>query len=504
MPDLVAAAVLFAYLTILIVLFAFGLNFVYLTIVAVRTARDRPAERVPGTWPMVTVQLPIYNELYVVGRLIDAVAKLEYPADRLEIQVLDDSTDETSLLVADLVAAWRARGVDIRHVQRHDRTGFKAGALANGLATARGEFIAIFDADFVPRPDFLVRTVPVQVADPGLAFAQARWSHTNRDFSLLTRLQALSIDGHFAVEQAGRWASGQWFNFNGTAGLWRRTALVDAGGWEHDTLTEDLDISYRAFLAGWRAAYVREVHAPAELPVSFNAYRRQQHRWARGSFECAAKHLPAIWRADLGWARKAAATLHLTGYSIHLLLLVLSLVYPLLLVMASRYQAVFSTLSIVGIFNLTTLAPTLLFTIGQRQLGRRWSREIPTIVALSALGAGMMVNTARAAIQAIGGRPAAFERTPKFGLRGRHEDWRRLRYQLGIDPIVIVELALAAVNAWTCWAAVGRGYWGIAVYSTIFAVGLTSAVALTVGQTLQSAVATRRRRPAEVAPEQPA
>ncbi len=503
-PDLVAGAVLLAYLSILIILFAFGVNFVYLTIVAVRTARARPAERVPTTWPIVTVQLPIYNELYVVGRLIDAVARLEYPAGRLEIQVLDDSTDETSLIVADLVAAWRARGVDIHHVRRADRTGFKAGALANGLVSARGEFIAIFDADFVPRPDFLMRTVPVQCADPGLAFAQARWSHTNRDFSLLTRLQALSIDGHFAVEQAGRWASGQWFNFNGTAGLWRRAALVDAGGWEHDTLTEDLDISYRAFLAGWRAAYVREVHAPAELPVSFNAYRRQQHRWARGSFECAAKHLPTIWRADLGWARKAAATLHLTGYSIHLLLLVLSLVYPLLLVMASRYQAVFSTLSIVGIFNLTTLAPTLLFTIGQRQLGRRWSREIPTIVALSALGAGMMVNTARAAIQAIGGRPAAFERTPKFGLRRRHEDWLRLRYQLGIDPIVIVELALAALNAWTCWAAVGHGYWGIAVYSTIFAVGLTSAVALTVGQTVQTAIATRRGRPAEVAPEQAA
>jgi cellulose synthase/poly-beta-1,6-N-acetylglucosamine synthase-like glycosyltransferase len=502
-PDILAAAVLAAYVAILAALFVYGVNFLVLTAIAVRSSRTRPAAHVPGRWPIVTVQLPIYNELYVVRRLIDAVARLEYPARRLEIQVLDDSTDETAALVAELVARWRRRGVDIRHVRRPDREGFKAGALAHGLALARGELVAIFDADFVPRPDFLTRVVPVLVADPGLAFAQARWGHTNREYSLLTRLQAISIDGHFAIEQTGRWASGHWFNFNGTAGVWRRAALDAAGGWEHDTLTEDLDISYRAFLAGWRAAYVGDVEAPAELPVAFGAYRRQQLRWARGSFECAAKHLPSTWRSDLPLSRKVAATLHLTGYSIHLLLLALSLIYPLLLIDPPAGAAGFavSPLSIVGLFNLTTLAPTLLFTVGQRQLGRRWPTQLPAILALSVLGAGMMVNTARAALQASGRRAGAFERTPKFGLLDRHEDWLRLRYQLGIDRIVVAELLLAALNAWTCSSAFAKGAWAIAAYAGVFAIGLGAAVALSLGQTVRTAVAARRAAADGRAPE---
>ncbi|MDO8484418.1 MAG: glycosyltransferase family 2 protein [Candidatus Limnocylindrales bacterium] len=502
LPDLLFVPTLIGYLSILSLLFAYGINFVYLTIRAIRATGATPVVRIPTVWPRVTVQLPIYNELYVVRRLIDAVARLDYPADRLDIQVLDDSTDETGQIVAELVRTWQSRGVDIHHVRRESRAGFKAGALAHGLTLAHGELIAIFDADFVPKPDFLIETVPVLLGDPGLAFVQTRWSHTNREFSLLTRLQALSIDGHFAVEQAGRWGAGHWFNFNGTAGVWRRAAMVDAGGWEHDTLTEDLDISYRAFLAGWRAAYLGRVDVPAELPVSFNAYRSQQHRWARGSFECAAKHLPAIWHSDIPWSRKASATLHLTGYSIHLLLLALSLLYPLLLLVSASHPSVFSPLAIMSIFSLASLAPTALFTIGQRQLGRRWVREIPTILALSALGAGMMMNTARAACQAVGGRPATFERTPKFGVRQRHEDWRRLRYQLRMDRIVIVELGLAALDAWTCWTAIGRGSWAIATYAAIFAIGLTSAVSLTLGQTLRTALAARHENVAEIVLDQ--
>jgi len=494
LPDVLFVPVLVAYLAILVALFAHGINFLYLAVVAIRTTGARPATRTVDPWPRVTVQLPIYNERYVAERLIDAVAGLDYPVDRLEIHVLDDSTDETVELVAAAVERWRRRGIEIRQLRRELRTGYKAGALAAGLRTANGEFIAVFDADFVPAADFLRATVPVLSADPGLAFVQARWGHTNRDYSLLTRLQALAIDGHFAVEQAGRWAGGQWFNFNGTAGLWRRTALVDAGGWETDTLTEDLDISYRAFLAGWRAAYLRAVEAPAELPVSFNAYRRQQHRWARGSFECAIKHLPAVWHARIPLGRKLSATLHLSGYSIHLLLLALSLLYPLLLLVAGRYPAVFSLFGIMSIFNLTTLAPTLLFTIGQRQLGRRWLAEVPAILLLSALGAGMMVNTARAAWQALGGRPAAFERTPKFGVRRRHDEWRRLRYQLGIDRIVLVELGLATLNVATCRSALERGSWAIALYTAIFAAGLSTSVALTVGQTLRIRWASRADR----------
>ena len=501
MLDALFIPALLLYLVILVALFAFGLNFLYLAAVAIRTTARQPdalepAE--PGQWPVVTVQLPIYNELYVARRLVEAVAAFDYPAERLEIQVLDDSTDETTAIVADVVRHLRQNRpeLDLRHIRRPHRRGFKAGALAHGATLARGELFAIFDADFVPPPDFLRRAVAVLVADPGAAFVQARWGHTNRGFSLLTRLQALSIDGHFAVEQAGRWASGQWFNFNGTAGVWRREALEAAGGWLDDTLTEDLDLSYRSHLAGWRAAYAGRIVAPAELPVSFNAYRRQQHRWARGSFECAFKHLPTIWRAPVPLARRVQATLHLTGYAIHLLLLALSLLYPLLLGVAARYPEVFSLFGLMAIFNLTTLAPTVLFTVAQRQLGRRWVRELPTILALSGLGAGMMVNTARAAWQAFAGRPGVFERTPKFGVRHRRDDWRHLRYQLGIDRIVVAEIALAALNAVSFVTAVGQGSWAIAIYAAIFCVGLSSAVALTVGQTLRTAIAARRARAA--------
>ncbi len=497
MPDLLFVPVVIGYLTILTALFVFGLNFVYVTWLALRSTSREPAARIPQEWPVVTVQLPIYNELYVAERLIDAVAAFDYPAGRLEIQVLDDSTDETSQIVEECTGRWRARGIDIHHIRRTRRDGFKAGALANGLAQARGELLAIFDADFIPQPSFLRDTVPVMVADDGLAFVQARWTHANRDFSLLTRLQALSIDGHFAVEQAGRWAGGYWFNFNGTAGIWRRDALVDAGGWSQDTLTEDLDISYRAMLRGWRAAFVRRVAVPAELPVSFNAYRRQQHRWARGSFECAFKHLPAIWQANVPLARKFEATLHLSGYAIHLLLLALSLLYPLLLGVGARYPEVLSLFGVIAVFNLTTLAPTMLFTIAQRQLGRRWVAEIPTVLMLSALGAGMMVHTSRAAWQALGGRPATFERTPKFGVRRRDDEWLRLRYQLGIDRIVLLEAALAVVNALTCTSAVSRGSWPIAIYTAVFCAGLTAAVSLTVAQSVRAALAARERRLAE-------
>jgi cellulose synthase/poly-beta-1,6-N-acetylglucosamine synthase-like glycosyltransferase len=484
LPDILFVPVFVAYAVILTVLFAYGVNFVYLTISAIRLRDRRPPPAMPATWPQVTIQLPLYNEVYVARRLIDSVARMDYPADALQIQVLDDSTDETSGIVAAAVARWRDQGVDITHVRRADRTGYKAGALRHGMHTVCGEYIAIFDADFLPRPDFLRQALPRLVADDGLAFVQARWGHVNRGCSLLTRLQALAIDGHFAIEQAARWGTGRWFNFNGTAGIWRRRAVVDAGGWQNDTLTEDLDLSYRAFLAGWRAEYLPLVEAPAELPVSFSAYRRQQHRWARGSFECALKHLPAIWRSSAPLSLKVAATMHLTGYGIQLLLLSLSLVFPMLLALSGTHPASLALVGMLGVFNLTSLAPTFLFVMGQRQLGRRWIREIPTVLLLSPFGSGMMVNTGRAAWQALRGRPGAFERTPKFGVRDRSEDWRRLRYQLGGDRIVVVEVALAALNLVTCLAAIERGLWAIGFYAGIFALGLVSAVAATVRPTL--------------------
>jgi hypothetical protein len=308
----------------------------------------------------------------------------------------------------------------------------------------------------------------------------------NRGYSLLTRLQALAIDGHFGIEQTGRWASGNWFNFNGTAGVWRRAALDSAGGWHDDTLTEDLDLSYRAFLAGWRAGYLSGVESPAELPVSFAAFRRQQHRWARGSLECAAKHVPAIWRSDAPLKQKVSATLHLTGYVIHLLLLALSVVYPVLVLASGSHGDLFAVLGFLGIFNLTTLAPTVLFTVGQRQVGRRWLRQIPSVLLLSVFGCGLMVNTGRAAWHALTRRPAGFERTPKFGVRDRHDSWSHLRYQLTMDRIVFVELALAAVNVASCAVAFQHRFWAIALYAAIFAIGLGGAAGASILQQVRT------------------
>src|ERR671930_1944350 len=264
----------------------------------------------PAEWPSVTVQLPLYNERYVARRVLEAVGRLDYPRDRLEIQVLDDSTDDTRVIVAEAASQLRARGLTVVHLHRRERTGFKAGALAAGLKEARGEFLAIFDADAVPEPDFLRKTIP-HFTEAWLAVVQTRWGHLNREFSLLTVAQALGIDGHFAVEQSARFWGNLLLNFNGTAGVWRKAAIEDAGGWTHDTLTEDLDLSYRAQLRGWRIVYVSNLIAPAEVPVEMNAFKSQQHRWAKGSIQTARKLLPEIVKAPLPLWTKYQAFVHL-------------------------------------------------------------------------------------------------------------------------------------------------------------------------------------------------
>jgi cellulose synthase/poly-beta-1,6-N-acetylglucosamine synthase-like glycosyltransferase len=498
LPDLLFVPVAAAYVAILVGLFVYGVSFLWLTWVAIRRGPAGPPAPTPASWPGVTVQLPIYNEMYVAERLIDATARFDYPGE-LEIQVLDDSTDETVDIAAAAVARWRSKGVHMKHVRRDGRVGFKAGALAHGLSLARGEYVAIFDADFIPPADFLVRAVPVLAADPNLAFVQTRWGHANREFSLLTQLQSLWIDGHMAIEQFGRWRSGQWFNFNGSAGVWRRSALEDAGGWTHDTLTEDLDASYRAFRRGWRAAFVRNIECPAELPVSYGALRRQQHRWARGSFECALKHLSGVWHSPAPKRRKFQATLHLLGYSIHVQMLALALLYPLVLLVASRHPELLTLVGAVGVFNLAAIAPTTLFTAGQQQLGRRWWSAIPMILLLTILGAGLMVNTTGAAIQAIRRRPGTFERTPKFGVGHEKVDWQRLRYQPRLDPIVLGESAVAALCVWTVVQALQAGLWAIAFYAAIFAAGLGFSVAMTVVQSTRGAWAGRAAAQARIA-----
>ena len=266
--------------------------------------------------PFVTVQLPIYNEFYVVDRLIDAAVRLDYPADRIEIQVLDDSTDETVEKARRIVNQYKAQGINISHLHRTNRAGHKAGALEAGFAKAKGEFVAIFDADFVPEPSFLLKTVPY-FKDKEIGMVQARWGHINQDYNLLTKAQSYGIDGHFMIEQVARNASNLWMNFNGTAGIWRKACVVDAGGWEHDTLTEDFDLSYRAELKGWKFRYFKDIVCKAEIPAMISAYKSQQFRWCKGSIQTAVKLLPRIWNAELPWRIKSEAIIHLINYSVH-------------------------------------------------------------------------------------------------------------------------------------------------------------------------------------------
>lgn len=482
-------------------LFAFGTN---LYLMSVRVRRKGKVEETPGPQldiadedlPIVTVQLPVFNELYVAERIIEACAEFDYPADKLQIQVLDDSTDETSLIIERACARVEKRGVWIEHLKRTDRVGYKAGALAAGLETAAGEYVAIFDADFVPESDFVRRTLAHFDAD-NVAFVQARWGHLNRDHSWLTKLQALTIDGHFLVEQSGRGQAGYWFNFNGTCGVWRVAAIEDAGGWKADTLTEDLDLSYRAYLAGWTARFAEEIVVPGEVPAQLTGFRRQQHRWARGSIQCAWRLLPQVWRTKERLPVKIQATLHLCAYFIQLLLLALVLLYPAVVWAGVQFPR-FSTLFGAGyLLALTSLAPTVFFIVGSWRNSRSPLKDFPRILLTSVVGAGLMVNTARAALQIFTRPNPSFERTPKFGLSAEAEDgkrsWLSKRYQIRPDRIVFAELAVGAYSIFSAWVAWRFDNIGVFVYSLIFGAGVLSVAAATILHGVSIRVGRRRR-----------
>jgi cellulose synthase/poly-beta-1,6-N-acetylglucosamine synthase-like glycosyltransferase len=434
-------------------------------------------------WPSVTVQLPIYNELYVVQRLIDAVARLDYPHQRLQIQVLDDSTDETTRLARARIAHHRARGLDIELIHRRDRRGFKAGALARGLETARGEFVAIFDADFVPSPDFLKKTVPHLIAEPRLAFVQARWGYLNPGYSALTRAQTLALDGHFIVEHLARNRNGLLVNFNGTAGVWRRAAIDAAGGWQSDTLTEDVDLSFRAQLAGWQACYLPDVVAPAELPPQIAAFKRQQARWATGAAQCLVKlgrsllrgSLPSLGegaggnlsaaastpltpslpppeeRALLSWSARLEALLHLSVWVAHPMSLLLLLLTPLLLL--GQIPLTFN----LTVFWLVALGPVVAYALSQRHLYPDWKRRMAYMPVLALLGTGLALSNTVAITRGLLGRNLAFRRTPKFRIEGHADRWLGNRYALPFEWLTVGELALAAYALATITIAVAVG-----------------------------------------------
>lgn len=393
--------------------------------------------------PVVTVQLPLFNERYVVERLIRAVCKLDYPKAKLEIQVLDDSTDDTTDKAAKLVEAMREQGFDINLYHREDRTGYKAGALEAGMAEARGEFIAVFDADFVPRPSFLLETIDY-FTDDEVGMVQARWEHINREFSLLTRAQAILLDGHFVLEHTARNRAGRFFNFNGTAGIWRKETIIDAGGWEHDTLTEDLDLSYRAQLEGWQFVFLRDVTAPSEIPVEMNAFRSQQHRWAKGSIQTALKLLPRILKSNLPREIKYEAFHHLTANFAYLLMVILAVLMPLATIIRIHqgwYEALFLDLPI---FLGATFSVCYFYWVSQREIGRNAWEILRLIPAVLGLGIGVSVNNAKAVVEALVGHQTPFVRTPKYAIQSVGESWSSKLYIRKSTILPLVEFALGA------------------------------------------------------------
>ena len=371
----------------------------------------------PERLPVVTTQIPIYNEMNVAERIIDAVATFEYPVGKHEIQVLDDSTDETSAIIAQKVAELKAAGIWIEHIKRSDRQGYKAGALKLGVEKARGELLAVFDADFLPPSDFLLKSVPFFVMLPDLGLVQGRWGHLNSFESLVTWFQAIGIDGHFTIEQSARNWNDLFMNFNGTAGIFRKRAVMEVGNWKADTLTEDLDLSYRLQIAGWKCRYLLDLVAPAEIPNNIDAFKSQQFRWAKGSMQTAIKLLPTIWKTPVSLFKKFEATLHLTHYMVHPLMIYLAVIAPSLLIYR-RFDFPFTFLVLLGIFLLTSfMGPSRLYWTAGRYLYGSWNKRVLLLPFLICFGCGMALNNTRAVFEALWGRPSEFVRTPKQGTR---------------------------------------------------------------------------------------
>lgn len=428
--------VLISYGLALLLLFFFNCGQLSLTLIYLRSAQKRKHiansdERVPtDTMPRVTLQLPIYNEVNVVERLIDAVGQLQYPKDKLDIQLLDDSSDETVALLASKVSELRQLGFDVERIHRVDRKGFKAGALTNGLSFAKGDLIAIFDADFVPDPTFLKKVIS-HFSDSQVAIVQTRWEHLNEGFSLMTQLQAFGLNAHFTIEQGGRFAAGLLANFSGSAGVWRKAAIVDAGGWQSDTLTEDLDLSYRAQLKGWKVIYREDIGSPGELPITMNALKSQQQRWMKGAAECARKLIGQVFRSSsMSLTKKLHAFLHLFGSSTFLLMFLLSLLSVPLLYIRSRHPEWESSFLVIDLFQANVLIIIMFYCIPHWLLNpTKRVRLIWYFPIYSALMMGLSLNNTIAVIEGFSGYKTAFIRTPKFNIRKNWQDSSIKAYQ---------------------------------------------------------------------------
>ena len=462
--------VLATYFFVLVILAVYGWHRYFLVYLYMKNKDRVPVPTGMDRLPRVTVQLPIYNEMYVADRLIDAVCQLNYPRELLEIQVLDDSTDETRIVAERAVMRNAATGIEISYLHRTDRTGYKAGALEAGMKVAKGEFIAIFDADFIPSPDFLEKTVPY-FGDDRIALVQARWGHINQDYSLLTKIQSILLDAHFVLEHGARNRAGMFFNFNGTAGIWRRTAITDAGGWQHDTLTEDLDLSYRAQLRGWKFVFLPGLVAPAEVPVEMNSFKSQQHRWAKGSIQTCRKLLPSILRSNLPVTVKAEAFFHLTANFNYPLMCVLSILLGPS--MAIRYRmGLYEMLLIdVPLFFAATASVANFYMVCQRELHTDWVRRLKYLPFLMSVGIGLMVNNTRAVFEALFNQQSEFARTPKYRIEGQTDEWIGKKYRQSFIVQPMIELGLGLYFTATIFYALANGIYGTIPFLVLFQVG---------------------------------
>src|SRR5258708_3966647 len=424
---------MFPYFIVLFMLALYGLDRYVLLYDYYAYRKNIPPEPPPvENWPKVTIQLPIFNERYVIERLVDAVAQFDYPRELLDIQVLDDSTDVTREMARACAARPALQRLPISYIHRTNRERLKAGALENGLKTANGEFVAIFDADFIPQADFLLRTVPYfldPATDGKIGMVQTRWTYLNSDYSLLTRVETILLDGHFVIEHGGRSRRGTFFNFNGTAGVWRRAAINAAGGWEHDTLTEDTDLSYRAQLKGRKFIYLPEIECASELPVDMNGFKAQQARWAKGLMQTAKKILPKVFKSDAPWHVKAEAFFHLTAnISYPLMILLSTMLLPAMIV--RFYQGWFQMLVIdLPLFLASTCSISSFYLVAQRELRpKTWWRTFLYMPFVMATGIGISVRNAQAVIEALLGKKSKFSRTPKFNIKGKQGTFAKKSY----------------------------------------------------------------------------
>lgn len=447
------ASLLIPYFAVMIILAFYGLHryqLVWLYYRHKKNATTDPPHRFDEL-PRVTVQLPIFNEQFVIDRLIEACSKLVYPRDRIEFQLLDDSTDETKDVAAAICERYQAQGMPIRYIHRTNRHGFKAGALDAGLKVADGEFVAIFDADFVPPPDWLMQVIH-HFAEPEIGMVQTRWTHLNRDYSFLTQVEAILLDGHFILEHGGRSRSGVFFNFNGTAGMWRRSVIDEAGGWQHDTLTEDTDLSYRAQLKGWKFKYLQHVECPAELPIEMTAFKTQQARWAKGLIQTSKKILPGVFRSNAGFHTKLEAWYHLTANLSYPLMIVLSvLLMPAMII--RFYQGWFQMLLIdFPLFMASTFSISSFYLVSQKELfPGRWYKTFLYLPFLMALGIGLTITNTKAVLEALLGIQTAFKRTPKYRVEKRGEKSKASKYRKRLGIVPWIELAIGCYFALTIW-----------------------------------------------------